>query len=451
MASPCQQNSGTRPSIFCKLWGKVVQLSLKLKKLGEEDPRRIVHSFKVGLAITLVSLFYYFKPLYDGFGVAAMWAVLTVVVIFEFSVGATLGKGFNRVLATSVAGALGVGTHCIATLSGESREPLLLALFVFIIAAVVTFLRFFPEMKARYDYGLMIFILTFSLVSVSAYRDDEVIDLALTRLNAIMIGTFTTVVICVLIRPVWIGVEFHKLIAGNLEKLGNFLDGFADEYFLVSEKVCNSKDKSFLEGYKSVLTSKSNEETMAHLARWEPGHGRFRLRHPWTQYLKVGNLARQCAYKIETLNSYLRSEIQTPQEDRIKINEPCKIISSECGKAIKKLASTIRKMEKTSDLAEPHIANSKAAAENLKTILKAGPWKDSNPLEIMPAATVASLLLEVISCTEKVVEAVHELESLAHFKISEQRLTPENQPESLAENQKEINATHDHLVITMDG
>ncbi|WP_368854990.1 hypothetical protein, partial [Salmonella sp. gx-f5] len=33
-------------------------------------------------------------------------------------------------------------------------------------AATVTFMRFFPALKARYDYGLMIFILTFCMVSV---------------------------------------------------------------------------------------------------------------------------------------------------------------------------------------------------------------------------------------------------------------------------------------------
>ncbi|MCE6984829.1 hypothetical protein EI534_47255, partial [Pseudomonas frederiksbergensis] len=48
--------------------------------------------------------------------------------------------------------------------------------------------------------------------------------------------------------------------------------------------------------------------TQAHLARWEPGHGRFRLRHPWKQYLKIGALTRGCAYKIETLNNYLNPE-----------------------------------------------------------------------------------------------------------------------------------------------
>jgi hypothetical protein len=70
-----------------KLWGKVVDAAKKMKKLGEDDPRRVIHSLKVGLALTLVSFFYYIRPLYDGFGANAIWAVLTVSIVFEFSVG----------------------------------------------------------------------------------------------------------------------------------------------------------------------------------------------------------------------------------------------------------------------------------------------------------------------------------------------------------------------------
>ena len=65
----------------------IVEFARETKNLGQEDPRRIIHSLKVGLAITLISLFYYFEPLYDGFGVSAMWAVMTVVLVFDFSVG----------------------------------------------------------------------------------------------------------------------------------------------------------------------------------------------------------------------------------------------------------------------------------------------------------------------------------------------------------------------------
>lgn len=47
--------------------------------------------------------------------------------------GATLGKGFNRMLATFFAGALGIGSHHLATLCGETGEPILISTFVFII------------------------------------------------------------------------------------------------------------------------------------------------------------------------------------------------------------------------------------------------------------------------------------------------------------------------------
>ncbi|GMH12688.1 hypothetical protein Nepgr_014529 [Nepenthes gracilis] len=201
------------------------------RKLAEEDPRRIIHSLKVALAITLVSLFYYFQPLYDGFGVSAMWAVLTVVVVFEFSVGATLGRGLNRMLATLLAGFLGVSVHHLANLSGKIGEPIILAIFGFLVATIVTFMRFFPRLKARYDYGLMIFILTFSLVSVSSYRYDEVITIAHQRLSTVIIGCGIAMLVCICICPVWCGGDLHNLIASNIDKLGSYLEGFGGECF----------------------------------------------------------------------------------------------------------------------------------------------------------------------------------------------------------------------------
>ena len=56
-------------------------------KVGKEDPRRVVHSMKVGTALVLVSLLYLLEPLFNGIGKNAMWAVMTVVVVMEFTVG----------------------------------------------------------------------------------------------------------------------------------------------------------------------------------------------------------------------------------------------------------------------------------------------------------------------------------------------------------------------------
>lgn len=86
-------------------------------------------------------------------------------------------------------------------------------------------MRFFPRIKARYDYGMLIFILTFSLVSVSGYRDDEILMLAHRRLSTILIGGATCLIVSIFVCPVWAGQDLHNLIALNMEKLGNFLEG----------------------------------------------------------------------------------------------------------------------------------------------------------------------------------------------------------------------------------
>ena len=92
-------------------------------------------------------------------------------------------------------------------------------------ASVFTFARFFPKLKARYDYGLVIFILTFCLISVSGYRDDEVIDMAHKRMSTIFIGGATSIFVCILIYPAWAGDDLHKQLATNMEKLATFLQG----------------------------------------------------------------------------------------------------------------------------------------------------------------------------------------------------------------------------------
>lgn len=95
-----------------------------------------------------------------------------------------------------------------------------------IIAAVAsTFIRFFPRVKARYDYGMLIFILTFCLVSISGLKTGEIVDVAQKRFSTIVIGASTCVVVSILVYPVWAGEDLHNLVAKNIEKLGIFLEG----------------------------------------------------------------------------------------------------------------------------------------------------------------------------------------------------------------------------------
>lgn len=138
-------------------------------KVGKEDPRRVVHSLKVGLSLTLVSLLYLMEPLFKGIGKNAMWAVMTVVVVMEFTVGmynitlfsynfsltfiiniyicsdhiviiyvmiitgATLSKGLNRGLGTLLAGLLAFLIEYVADVPTEIFRAILVGFAVFLL------------------------------------------------------------------------------------------------------------------------------------------------------------------------------------------------------------------------------------------------------------------------------------------------------------------------------
>lgn len=89
-------------------------------------------------------------------------------------------------------------------------------------------MRFIPALKP-YDYGLMIFILTFSMISVSGYEPDKGPQhfgtIVRDRIISIIIGSVIAIVVCICICPVWNGEDLQNLIAKNIEKLGNFLEG----------------------------------------------------------------------------------------------------------------------------------------------------------------------------------------------------------------------------------
>ena len=94
-----------------------------------------------------------------------------------------------------------------------------------IAAAGLTYMRFLPQIKARYDYGFLVFILTFCLVSVSSYRDEDLLDIAKKRVITILAGVLITVLVCIFVYPIWGGGDLHKLVSKNIEKLGNFIEG----------------------------------------------------------------------------------------------------------------------------------------------------------------------------------------------------------------------------------
>lgn len=139
------------------------------------------------------------------------------------------------------------------------------------------------------------------MISVSGYRVEKLLEMAHQRLSTILIGGAACIFVSIFVCPVWAGQDLHNLIASNIDKLANYLEGnykslythiylyiilcfsfhfdplrllttrklnagFGSEYFQVSKDgdciEASENDKSFLKGYRSVLNTKSTEESL---------------------------------------------------------------------------------------------------------------------------------------------------------------------------------------------
>ncbi|PON57073.1 Aluminum-activated malate transporter [Parasponia andersonii] len=344
-------------------------------KVGKEDPKRVIHALKVGLSLTLVSLLYLMEPLFEGIGQNAIWAVMTVVVVLEFTAGATLCKGLNRGLGTLIAGSLAFFFEYIAEATGRVFRAVFIGAAVFLIGALTTYIRFFPCIKKNFDYGVVIFLLTFNLITVSSFRVNDVLKIAHERFYTIAIGCGICLLMSLLIFPNWSGEELHNSTVLKLECLAKSIEGCVNEYFkddVIEETTDTSTDQDPLyKGFKAVLDSKSNDETMALHASWEPRHSRHCYRYPWQQYVKLGAVLRQFGYTVVALHGCLRTEIQTPISVRALFKDPCVRLAAEVSKVLTELSNSVRSRRHCSPgILSEHLQK---ALRDLNTAIKSQP------------------------------------------------------------------------------
>lgn len=200
--------------------------------------------------------------------------------------------------------------------------------------------------------------------------------------------------------------------------------------------------------------------------------------------MEIGSLNRECAYRLELLNGYLKTKptqvsfsppflksflflgkflcsssfvFQVPsQQIQGQFQEECLKICSESSNGLRELALAIRKMVPPLT-AKAHIEKAKVAAENLKSHLEEWRFEELNTaMEIVGAASLASVLVDSICCVEKVVDSVQKLASAAGFKAVEVQssVAPEQQND-LQDQGSSLQPCHGtvllaHHVITVD-
>ncbi|XP_037446281.1 aluminum-activated malate transporter 6-like [Triticum dicoccoides] len=351
--------------------GAVCAAGRELWTFSRNDPRKPVYAAKVATALALITLLVFLREPSDIVS-HSVWAILTVVVVFEFSIGATLSKGLNRGLGTLTAGGLALAVAESARHMGD-QDIVFLIITTFAVGFATTLIKVHPKMKL-YEYGLRVFLLTFCYVTVSGYNTGEFVGgTALSRFLLIVIGAAVSLAVNIGIYPIWAGEDLHHLVARNFARVAESLEGCVDgyltcmEYQRVPSKILTyqASDDPLYSGYRAAVEAQTQEEALLGFAIWEPPHGPYKMmKYPWQSYTKVGGALRHCSFAVMALHGCILSEIQSAPENRQVFSAELHRVGDEAAKVLRELGHRVKTMTR---LSSPNILSEVLhAAEELQ-------------------------------------------------------------------------------------
>ncbi|KAK1412552.1 hypothetical protein QVD17_33905 [Tagetes erecta] len=394
---------------------------------NKKHVKNIIHSLKVGFALVLVSLIYIFDPLFDQVGENAMWAIMTVEVIFEFFAGlsselalnkdsfgrgATLSKGILRGFGTIVGSGLGYLASILANDLGKNGKAVVIGTLIFIFGAMTTYCRFNPSINKRYDYGVMIFVLTFNLVAASSLRVHEIMELARKRLSAVGMGFFVSIFVGLLVFPMWASDEFHHLTSSKFNELASCIEECMEAYLTIAGQNKN-QPIIHISSCKSVLDSKSDDESLVNFAKWEPRCGNFRFFNPWRKHQQTAELLRELASLIFSLQGCLRSPLQPSTMMLKAIKDPCKNVGVSLGLTMRELGESI--MKKKRNQAKILTVQELQTMKLTLMQISSSTLQPIENLEDLAIANFLFLLMEIVDKVEELAKQVEGLGSVSGF------------------------------------
>ncbi|KAL0358808.1 UNVERIFIED_CONTAM: Aluminum-activated malate transporter 4 [Sesamum angustifolium] len=297
---------------FSGWWRDVKGTAVGAYEMGRSDPRKVIFAAKMGAALSLVSVLIFFRKSASYFTLNHIWAILTVIVVFEFSIGATLNKGFNRALGTLSAGALALGIAELSKATGALHQA------VVVVSVFLAVLQSEDKLEivanrpnkavslAHRPSPPAIWGLT---VRVHLISDLRFLDF---RLLQIMVGAGVCLVMNVCVFPIWAGEDLHKLVVKNFKGVATSLEGCINMYLQcvgysrIPSKILvyQAADDVLYKGYRAAVESTSQEESLLGFAVWEPPHGRYKMfRYPWNEYVKLSGALRSNSFSLSRWQS----------------------------------------------------------------------------------------------------------------------------------------------------
>ncbi|PKU79394.1 Aluminum-activated malate transporter 9 [Dendrobium catenatum] len=203
-------------------WAQVRMAVAVGLEFARSDFRKVVFAAKMGLALALISLLIFLKEPFQDLSSHCVWAILTVVVVFEFSIGFW-----------------------------------------------ATFAKLYPTMKP-YEYGFRVFLLTFCFILVSGLRTREFVHTAVSRFLLIALGAAVGLGVNICIFPIWAGEDLHNLVVKNFMGVAKSLEGCVNgylncvEYERVPSKILTyqASDDPLYNGYRTAVEATAQEDSL---------------------------------------------------------------------------------------------------------------------------------------------------------------------------------------------